>query len=106
MELRHLTKITHVSIYGPIEDRPKYYKNIKQKILDFRNENVIICCGWNVVLNPDVDPENYQHINNPRARSEVLKLIDKDNYIDVFRFLHDDKGLTWNQINPLIVLVK
>ena len=55
---------------------------------------------WNLVLNLDVDTENYRHINNPRARSEVLKLIDEDNYIDAFRFLHDSKGSTWKKINP------
>ena len=76
MELTTLTKkITLVSIYGPNEDKPNFYKNLKQKIHDFGNENVIICGDLNLVLNPDVDTENYLHINNPRARTEVLKFI-------------------------------
>ena len=54
----------------------------------------------NLVLNPNVDTETYRHINNSRARSEVLKLIDEDNYTDVFRFLHDSKGFTWKKSNP------
>ena len=78
MELTILTKkITLVSIYRPNEDKPNFYKNLKQKIQDFRNENVTICGDWNLVLNPDVDTENYLHINNPRARTEVLNLLRK-----------------------------
>ena len=42
MELNlHTKKITLVSIYGPNDDKPNFYKNIQQKVLDFGNENVI-----------------------------------------------------------------
>ena len=102
MELTILTKrITLVSIYGPNEDKPNFYKNPKQKIQEFGNENVIICGDWNIVLNPDVDTENYLHINNPRARTEFLKFIEEDNFIDVYRNLHDKKGFTWRKLNPV-----
>ena len=48
MELKILNKkITLVSIYGPNEDQPNFYKNLKQKIQVFGNENVIICGDWN-----------------------------------------------------------
>ena len=30
---------------------------------------------WNLVLNPEEDTETYRHVNNPAARTEVLKLI-------------------------------
>ena len=33
--------ITLISIYGPNDDKPNFYRNIKQKVLDFGNENVI-----------------------------------------------------------------
>ena len=39
------------------------------------------------------------HINNPRARTEVLKFIEEDNFIDVN--LHDEKGFTWRKLNPV-----
>ena len=64
---------------------------ISIKIQDFGNENVIICGDWNLVLNPDIDTENYLHINNPRARTGILKFIEEDNFIDVYRNLHDEK---------------
>ena len=101
MELKVLDKkITLASIYGPNEDKPQFYRNLKQKISDFGNDKVIICGDWNLVLNPDVDTENYRHINNPTARQEVLKFIDNDNYIDIYRFINDDKGFTWRRLNP------
>ena len=42
------------------------------------------------------------HINNPRARTEVLKFIEEDNFIDVYRLLHDEKGFTWRKLNLVI----
>lgn len=92
--------LTLASIYGPNDDRPQFYKNLRQHIRDFGNDNVVICGDWNLVLDPAIDTENYRHINNPAARLEVLKFIDEDNYIDVYRFINDDKGFTWRRINP------
>ena len=41
------------------------------------------------------------HINNPSARTEVLKFIEEDDFIDVYRNLHDEKGFTWRKLNPV-----
>ena len=92
--------LTLASIYGPNDDRPQFYKNLRKNISDFSNDNVVICGDWNLVLDPDMDTENYRHINNPNARQEVLKFIDEDQYIDIFRFINDDKGFTWRRLNP------
>ena len=93
-------KILLVSLYGPNDDRPNFYRNLKQHILGFENDNVIICGDWNLVLNPESDTENYKHVNNPRARDEVLKCIDQENYVDVYILLKEDKGYTWQRLNP------
>ena len=50
----------------------------------------MICGDWNLVLDPEIDTENYRHINNPNARQVVLKFIDEDQYIDIFRFINND----------------
>ena len=90
VELKIMNEIiTLASIYGPNDDRPRFYKNFREKISTFGNNKVIICGDWNLVLNPDEDTENYHHVNNPAARREVLKFIDDDNYIDIFRFCKD-----------------
>ena len=92
--------ITLASIYGPNDDNHKFYRNLRQKIAEFGNNKVIICGDWNLVLNPEEDTENYRHVNNPAARQEVLKFIDRDNYIDIFRLFKDEKGFTWRRLNP------
>ena len=46
--------------------------------------------------------KDFRHINNPNARQEVLKFLDKENYIDIYRFINDDKGFTWRRLNPEI----
>ena len=75
MELKLLEeKITLASTYGPNEDKPSFYRNLKQKISDFGNNKVIICGDWNLVIDPEEDTENYRHINNPNARQEVFKI--------------------------------
>ena len=60
----------------------------------FRN-----CTDSHFALN--IDTENYLHINNTRARTKVLKFIGEDNFIDVYRNLHDEKGFTWRKLNPM-----
>ena len=87
-------KITLVSLYGPNGDKPSFYRNLKQQVATFESENIIICRDWNLALDPENDTENYKRVNNPRARDEVLKWIEQENYIDAFRVLKEDKGYT------------
>ena len=101
MELKMSDKtLTLASIYGTNDDMPQFYKTIRKNINDFSNDNIVICGDWNLVLDPDMDNEIYRHINNPNARREVLKFIDEDQFIDIFRFINDDKGFTWRRLNP------
>ena len=60
---------------------------------------MIICGDWNLVLDPEIDTENYRQVNNLRTRKTVLKLIEQDNYVDVYRLLKEDKGFTWRRLN-------
>ena len=45
-------KIILANIYAPNEDKPQFYKILKQKLDEFENENVIIYGNWNLVLDP------------------------------------------------------
>ena len=94
-------KITLVNIYGPNEDCPQFYLNIKQKVEEFDNEMAIICGDWNMIIDPDLDCENYKHINNPRARSVVREWLDLFDFIDAYRLNYDEKKeFTWRKLNP------
>ena len=94
-------EITLVNIYGPNEDNPHFYENLIQKISEFENENVIKCGDWNLVLDIEKDYDNYLHVNNPKARKIVLNLLEEENFIDVWRVMHEDtKKYTWRRLNP------
>ena len=73
-------QITLVNLCGPNEDKPEFYENIKQKLAEFENEEVIMCGDWNFCLDAEKDCENYLHINNPRARNVVLNLLDENDF--------------------------
>ena len=73
---------------------------LNKKILDFGNDEVIICGNWNLVIYPEIDTENYRHANNPTARREVSKVIENDNYIDIYRCINESKGFIWRRHNP------
>ena len=94
--------ITLVNLYGPNEDRPMFYEDIKQKIKEFENDNVIICGDFNLVMDPDLDTENYKQVNNPKARIVVKDLLEELEYMDAWRILNEDKkGFTWKKLNPV-----
>ena len=46
---------------------------------------------------------NYLHINNPRARNEILEyIIEEDRFLDINRILHEEKReYTWSRKNPV-----
>ena len=68
----------------------------------YDNDLIIYCGDWNLVIDPDIDTVNYLHVNNPRSRQTVLKFLDEDNFIDVWRVYYEqEKGFTWRRRNPV-----
>ena len=49
-----------------------------------------MCGNWNFVLDPDLDYNNYLHINNQKARKVILDYIEKENLLDIRRVSNDD----------------
>ena len=96
-------KFTLINLYGPNDDKPKFYKELRQKYKTLNNDNIITCGDWNLVINPDLDTNNYLHINNPRARNEVLdSIIEEDGFLDTYRIFHEEKReYTWSRRNPV-----
>ena len=94
-------EVTLVNIYGPNNDNPQFYEQMKQKIEEFQNDHVIICGDWNMIMDVEMDSFNYVNINNPRARQSVLQLLDQENFIDPWRLMHENKKqYTWRRLNP------
>ena len=96
-------RITLVDLYGPNQDNPNFYTNIKQKVSEFENDQVILCGDWNFVLDLDLDYNNYLHINNPKARKVILDYIEEENLLDVWRVSNEDsRRYTWRRLNSVI----
>lgn len=91
-----------VNVYGPNEDKPKFYTELRKQYKSFNNDYIIMCGDWNLVINPDLDTNNYLHINNPRARQELLNIIDEDEFLDIYRIINEEKReYTWSRRNPV-----
>ena len=84
-------EVTLVNIYGPNNDSPQFYENLKHKIEEFQNEEVIIYGDWNMIIDVKMDSNNYLHINSPRARQVVLNLLEEEKFVDPWRVMHEDE---------------
>ena len=91
-----------ITLYGPNSDSPNFFKTIQNFLQNEHVDYNIICGDFNLVLNPDLDSYNYKHINNPKAREIILKMMNDYELCDVYRNLHQDtKRYTWRRKNPL-----
>ena len=53
------------------------------------------------MLDPDLDYNNYLHVNNPGARKVILDFIEKENFVDAWRVINENcKKYTWRRLNP------
>lgn len=83
-------------------DTPSFYENVRDIFLEFDNDYFILCGDFNLTLNPSLDTFNYTGINNPKARSKVLEIMEDLQLIDYYRVLNPDKKFyTWRKKNPL-----
>ena len=85
-------------VYGPNQDNPNFYQNMQKTLTRFGNQKILIVGDWNLLLDPEVDGKNYKHINNPKARLEVLKMITELNLYDIYRCENSESRLfTWRR---------
>ena len=80
-----------VTIYAPNNDSPEFFTDYN-----------IICGDYNLILDPVIDNNNYKHVNNPKARSTVLNMINDLSLADIYRQLYPTcQRYTWRIRNPL-----
>ena len=91
-------RLTLVNIYGPNRDKPTFYRDLKNDILFFENETVIIGADFNLILDEEKVCCYYQRFNNPRARETLLDICAELDLIDIWRELHlDENQYTWRK---------
>ena len=90
------------SVYGPNQDTPSFFSDLLAIIDSYNQENIIICGDFNLVLQTNMDYDNYLHVNNPNARKTLLQIIEERGLIDSFREIHPfEKKYTWRRRNPI-----
>lgn len=80
-----------VGLYGPNQDDPRFFGDMKQKLIDIGNRNVIMTGDWNVVLDYKLDCQNYAHKNNQRANGAIQELMTFFDLEDVWRVRNPTK---------------
>ena len=68
-------RLTLVNIYAPNKDSPDFFNDLKQNIIQQGNINIIVVGDWNLLIDPNMDGNNYKFINNPNSRFKVEELI-------------------------------
>ena len=91
-----------INIYGPNVDDINFYNTINSILNENEQEYVIWCGDFNMTLNPQLDSFNYSNVNNPKARTTTLNIIEEHNLIDTYTYCYpDSKRYTWRRHNPL-----
>ena len=95
-------KLTLVTIYGPNDDQPDFFRKVADSIEEIGNDTCVICGDFNVVQDQDLDTFNYLHVNNPRSKECILTIKEELNLIDPYRELNEsEKKFTWRRPHPL-----
>ena len=90
-----------VNLYGPNRDEPDFYEQLHNALSYMNIQNVIISGDWNMVLDPSRDYQNYKHINNPKSKEIVDKIIDNLDLNDIWRELNPEcRRFTWRRTHP------
>ena len=91
-----------INIYAPNLDTPDFFQNLSEIIEQNKQDYLVICGDFNLVMNPNLDSYNYVSINNPKSRNLALQILETYNLTDVFRYMHPDtKRYTWRWKNPV-----
>ena len=95
-------KINLINIYAPNQDDPNFFQNLKNLVDNVESDYSIICGDFNLVLDPVLDCYNYNNLNNPKARSELLTIMNELDLTDAYRYTYTAKKCyTWRRKNPL-----
>ena len=96
-----------MSVYGPNEDNPQFYRELSRMIDDMRDGEdalpVMLCGDLNIALDQRLDTYNYDRENNVGARDELEHVMRTQGLVDSFREINQTKkSYTWRKCNPSV----
>lgn len=96
-------RLTLVNLYGPNRDDPRFYEEIRNKIIQIGNSSIIMCGDFNLVLDQNKDTVGYLHRNNQEAQQTVLDIKNDMGLVDPWRALHlNVRRYTWRGVGPTL----
>ena len=95
---------TLVNLYAPNKDDPHFFQNVKNRILEFDCDNIILGGDFNLIKNAKLDKEGgILGTSHPKALTEVEKIQINLDLGDIWRDQNPlDKRFTWRRRNPSI----
>ena len=71
-------KYVLVNFYGRNSVSPSFYTQLLSTIdIIHTDQHITIVGDFNSVMDPELDHTTYKHLKNPKARKEVVKLMDE-----------------------------
>ena len=90
------------NIYGPNEDSPIFFENIKSELTNLDTTSVILGGDWNTCSNFQLDTYNHAQDKHKKAREKIVELKECFHLEDVYRIHHpNEKLFTWRSKNPV-----
>ena len=87
---------TLVNLHSPNKNDPDFYDCVIGELKNTRSQELILTGDWNLVLNPELDSQNYKHVNNPKFREKVIDMTNELSLVDIWRELNARcKRFTW-----------
>ena len=85
-----------------IWDNPEFYEELETRINEVCEDAELILAGdWNLLLDANLDAQNYKHVNNPKSKERVEDMIVNLNVTDIWRDLNPEhRRYTWRRTNP------
>lgn len=92
--------VTLIYIYGPYTESPvSWVLSVCSR--ELHNDSFMLVGDFNLALNSVIDTNNYNSINNPKAREKLLESIDDINLFNYFKILNPGKKvITWSKKKP------